>query len=108
MSNIKIGKSNLKNIIQESIKETLNEISINAKKRNVDNAINIFTKGKSGYNCIKTFGIVSAENPDSQPTDNKTNKKNMHSFSQSLKSSHYVFVRQRGHFGGNDESSYFI
>lgn len=106
--NIKFNKEKLSNIVNESVSKVINEISINAKKRNVKNAIDTYKRGRSGYNGIKTFGILSAENPDSIPTDAKTNKKNMKFLSQSLKSAHYVFVKQRGHFGGNDEMSYFI
>lgn len=70
--------------------------------------VNIFKKQKSGYNGIKTFGIVSAENADSIEQPRNVNKKQMKSFSDSLKSAHYGFVKQKGHFGGNDEYSYFI
>ena len=49
--------------IKKLIQEVINEISINAKRRNEKNAINTFKKGVAGYNGIRTFGIVSAENP---------------------------------------------
>lgn len=86
----------------------VDELTKHEKARNVKNAINTYKKGLSGYNGIKSFGILSAENPDSQPVPRNVNKKNMKSLSDSLKTGHYPFVRQRGHFGGNDEWSYFI
>ena len=105
---IKLTESELREMIQEEVTNVLSEISINAKKRNVNNAIDVFKKGKSGYNNIKTFGIVSAENADSQEQPRSVNKKNMKNMSDSLKSAHYAFVRQKCHFGGNDECSYYI
>lgn len=95
-------------VCSTAIKNVLNEKSINAKKRDIQNAIDTFTKGKSGYNNIKTFGIVTAENPDSMEISRTDNKKRMRTLSNSLKSAHYIFVKQKGHFGGNNEYSYFI
>lgn len=84
------------------------EATPHEKQRNINNAINVFKKGNGGYNSIRTFGIVSAENPNSQEVDRKLNKKATRDLSKSLSSAHYGFVRQRGHFGGNEENSYFI
>lgn len=105
---IRLTERELKSVIQEEVNNVLSEISINAKKRNVNNAIDVFKKGKGGYNNIKTFGIVTAENADSQEQPRSVNKKNMKNISDSLKSAHYAFVRQKGHFGGNDEWLYYI
>ena len=68
----------------------------------------VFTKQRSGYNSIKSFGIVSAENADSIERSRNVDKKQMTSLADSLKSAHYGFVKQKGHFGGNDEYSYFV
>lgn len=103
-----LTESELSGMIHEAVNEALSENSINAKKRNVNNAIDVFKKRKSGYNNIKTLGIVTAENADSQEQPRSVNKRNMKNFSDSLKSVHYAFVRQKGHFGGNDEWSYYI
>ena len=100
----KLQEAKIKKLIQEAI----NEISINAKRRNEKNAINTFKKGVAGYNGIRTFGIVSAENPNSIAAPRQINKKLTKTFAKSLSDAHYAFVKQRGHFGGNDELSYFI
>ena len=105
---IRLNENELRGIIREEVNNVLSEISINAKKRNVNNAIDVFKKGEGGYNNIKTFGIVTAENADSQEQPRSVNKKNMKNISDTLKSAHYAFVRQKGHFGGNDEWSYYI
>ena len=86
----------------------VDELTKHEKWRNTQNAINTYKKGLSGYHGIKTFGILSAENPDSQEAPRAVNKKNMKSLSKMLQSGHYPFVKQRGHFGGNDEWSYFV
>ena len=44
-----------------TIKDCINEISINAKKRNIKDVRNAFEKGKSGWNAIKTFAVFTAE-----------------------------------------------
>lgn len=98
----------IKKIINEAIDETLNEISISAKRRNEKNAINTFKKGVAGYNGIRTFGIVSAENPNSIEVSKKINRRLTKTLARVLSDAHYAFVKQRGHFGGNDELSYFI
>lgn len=97
-----------KDKVKKLIKEALNEVSINAKKKNEKNASDVFKTGKGGYNGIRTFGIVTAENPNSQQISRSKNKYLMKTFSGSLKSAHYAFVKQTGHFGGNNETSYFI
>lgn len=105
---VKLNECELREMIHEEVTNVLSEISINAKKRNVNNTIDVFKKGKSGYNNIKTFGVVSAGNADSQEQPRSVNKKDMKNMSDSLKSAHYAFVSQKGHFGGNDEWSYYI
>lgn len=105
---VRLTETDLRNLVKTEVKRALSEDHINAKKRNIDNAIDVFKKGKGGYNHIKTFGIVSAENPDSQGQPRHINKRNMKRMSDSLKSAHYAFVRQKGHFGGNDEWSYYV
>lgn len=101
-------KNFIYNVIKSAGESYLNEKSINAKKRDIRDAIQTYTKGKSGYNNIRTFGIITAMNPDSIQLPASENKKRMHEFANSLKSAHYVFVQQKGHYGGNNEYSYFI
>lgn len=91
----------------KSIKNFINEASINAKRRNIDIAKKMFLNGRS-YNNIMNFVIISAENPDSKEDTPANNKKNMKALSDILKRGHYTFVRQDGHFGGNPEHSYII
>ena len=94
--------------IKKLIQEVINEISINAKRRNEKNAINTFKKGVAGYNGSRKFGIVSSENTNSIEVPRQINKKLTKTFAKSLSNAHYAFVKQRGHFGGNNELSYFI
>lgn len=100
----KLQEAKIKKLIQEA----RNEISINAKRSNEKNAINTFKKGVAGYNGIRTFGIVSAEIPNSIEAPRQINKKLTKTFAKSLSDAHYAFVKQRGHFGGSNELSYFI
>lgn len=86
----------------------INEASINAKKRNVRNAIDVYKRIKSGFNGVKTFGVLTSENPDSMKISNRDNKKNLKALSNYLKSANYIFVKQKGYFAGNVENSYFI
>ena len=58
----KITKEHIRKLVRES----LDEISINAKKRNADNAINFFKNKKRGYNAIHSIGVLTGENPNSQ------------------------------------------
>lgn len=86
----------------------LNERSINAKIRDRKNAINTIKKGKAGYRGISHFGVLTAENPDSMELPRKENSKLLNQLKKSLKTAHYIWEEQIGHFGGNDEHSLFI
>ena len=77
---MKLTKTELKNIIKESVKEVLNEnkqnldeISINAKRRNERNIEKVFNK--KPLKTIKTLCVFTANNPDSTQTSSKFNKK---------------------------------
>ena len=89
------------------VKEFIKEASINAKKRNLKFAKNLYIKGKKIDN-IASFGIITAENPNSQELTPKENKALMRNFTKQLKTSNYKFVNIDGHFGGNVEHSYII
>lgn len=54
---IKITIDDIKEIVMESVTEIQNY------QKNVQNAQNVFLKGKSGYNGITHFGVITAENP---------------------------------------------
>lgn len=89
------------------LSDFINEVSKNAKQRNLDISKKLFINGRS-YNNIINFAILSAENPDSQEDTTANNKKHMKKLSDILKRDHYTFVRQDGHFEGNVEHSYII
>lgn len=99
---IKITIDDIKEIVMESVTEIQNY------QRNVQNAQNVFLKGKSGYNGITHFGVITAENPDSMQVARSDNKSYQSMLSKDLKSGHYIWVWQKGHFGGNDEHSMFV
>ena len=66
------------------------------------------TKSKHGYNHIRTFGIVTAENPDSKYVSKNQNHALMKQLKKGLKQSGYVWVEQEGRFNDNIETSLFI
>lgn len=87
--------------------ETLNELSISQKKRNVKDIQNAFTKGKRGFNAIKTIAVFTGENPNSQQATSAFNKKTNHSLLKDLKEGNYVIVPAIGKFG-NAEHPYAV
>ena len=89
-------------------KHTINEISINAKKRNEKNVEDAYREKKAGYNGIHYIAVFSAENPDSVQATNSVNKKATHSLSKDLKAARYPIIPATGKFGGNVEHSYAI
>lgn len=99
---IRLTIDDIADMVTESVTE------INAYQRNVKNAQNVFLKNKSGYNGITHFGIITAENPDSMQAPRADNKASQSRLSKDLKSAHYIWVWQRGHFGGNDEHSMLV
>lgn len=86
----------------------LDERSLSAKIRDRNNAINMFKRGVAGYNGIRHYGVITAENPDSTPISRQENTKLLGQLKKSLKDAHYVWEDQIGHFGGNDEHSLFV
>jgi len=91
----------------KNIKEFINEASINAKKRDLKFAKNLYIKG-SKIDNIASFGIITAENPDSHELSSSENNKLMKTFAKKIKTNGYRNVRIDGHFGGNVEHSYII
>lgn len=86
----------------------IDESSIYAKKRNEKNAIDSLTKSKHGYNHIRTFGIITSENPNSRQVSRKENKDLLKQLQNSLKQDGYIWVSQIGEFNNNKENSLFI
>lgn len=57
---------------------------------------------------IKTFAILTAQNPNSQQESSSFNKKVNKSLIRTIKESGYIAYPIKGHFSGNDEQSYII
>lgn len=89
---------------KEEISNVINEISINAKVRNTNNAIKSI---KNNYKGIRTFAIISPENPNALQLSKKDNKSMRRDFAKHLKDGNYIFVKQEGIFD-NRETSYFV
>lgn len=104
---IVLTENRLKHIIQEVIDNTLNELSISQKKRNVKDFENAFRKGNRGFNAIKTIVVFTSENPDSQPTSPQVNKKLRKRLLTNIKQGGYAFVPAIGQFG-NAEHPYAV
>ena len=85
----------------------INEKSINAKKRDKKFAKDLLMKGKRVGN-IKSFGIITAENPEAKALSNQENRKMMRELTKILKNAHYNWQTVDGHFGGNREHSLMI
>ncbi len=102
MKLIEVTKEDIKNMTLSAVTEIIN------RQRNIKNAQNVFVKNKSGYNGITHFGVITAENPDSEQASASDNKKYQYLLAKSLKSAHYIWVWQKEHFGGNDEHSMFV
>lgn len=86
------------------IKELIQEASINAKKRNVKFIKNLMINGKN-MGKIGSFVIFTAENPNSQDFDRKTNDKLRKELSKELKRCNYIHLPVKGFFEGNEEHS---
>lgn len=95
-------KKDLDSIISENInacvESIIKEASINAKKRNNNNVKNALTKGRHGYNAIKSFAILTAQNSDSQQQSAKDNKTANHSLLDDLKRGNYIVIPTQGKF----------
>lgn len=109
---MKLTKTEIKEMIKESVKDVLyenkqnlDEISINAKRRNEQNIEKVFNK--KPLKSIKTLCVFTANNPDSTQTSSKFNKKNNKSLLHDLKQLHLPIVPAKGKFG-NLENSYAV
>ena len=85
----------------------LNEISISQKKRNIKDVERFFKLGKGGFNAIRTIVVLTAENPDSMPSNNQFNKKANHPLLKDIKDGGYAYVPAKGRFG-NLEKPYAV
>lgn len=67
----------------------------------------LFVKGKRVGN-IKSFGIITAENPEAKELSAAENKKRQEEFAKILKEAHFLYVPVQGHYSGNKENPYLI
>lgn len=84
----------------------INDVSISQKKKNRKSAIQAI--GGENPKNIKTFAILTAQNPNSQSASSSFNKKANKSLIDEIKASGYVTIPVKGHFSGNDENSFLI
>ena len=85
----------------------ITEKSISNKKKDIKNIVNFFNNGKGGYNAIKCFAVLTAENPDSIQSTNQFNKKANANLYKALKQNQYNVIPTAGKFG-NVEHSYMV
>lgn len=84
----------------------ISDVSISQKKKNRKSAIQAI--GGENAKNIKTFAILTAQNPSSQSATSSFNKKANKSLISLVKAAGYVTIPVRGHFSGNDENSFLI
>lgn len=91
----------------KNIVEYINEASRNEKHRRERFAKSFFSgnKAKGGF---REFGIITAENPNSQELPAQENKKLMDEFRGLLKKDQLTTVNLDGKFGGNVEHSLLV
>ena len=77
------------------------------EKRNIKNVQKIYIKGKQMDN-IGTFGIITAENPDSTQVSTSEDRKLNNEIKKRLKLGYYIYVPIDGHFKGNVEHSFLL
>lgn len=85
MKEVVLTEDGLHSIVSEKVKETLNELSISQKKRNVDDVERAFTKGQRGFSAIKALAVFTVENPDSKEMPKSFNKRVNSSLKKALK-----------------------
>ncbi len=83
----------------------LADASISQKRRERREALSAL-RGNSKN--IRTFAILTAQNPDSVSSEGSFNKKVNRSLLNELKSTYYKYIPVEGHFAGNKKSSYMV
>lgn len=81
--------------------------SISQQKESTKFAKTLFTKGKRVGN-IRSFGIITAENPDGERQSGAENKNRQQDFAKQLKASRYVYIQVEGRYKDNKEHPYLI
>lgn len=85
--------------------EKINDASISQKKKDRRLVGNVLNGRKSN---IKTFGIITAQNPNSTEATSSFNKKANKDLLKSLKDSGFIVMPVKGKFANNTEHSYII
>lgn len=101
-------RNRVNRIIEDVVREVLNEISPHQKRRNNKDVERFFRKGKGGFNGIRTIVVLTAENPDSIQKSNQFNKKARHSLLKDIKNNRYAYGPTIGKFGDNPENPYAV
>lgn len=91
----------------KDLQEYINEASISYKKKMEKFAKSMF-KDEPNFKLFRTFGIVTAENPDSQQMEKKVNNMLMYEFKKELKRNHLQYIPIKGKFAGNEENTILI
>lgn len=84
----------------------ISDVSISQKIKNRKSAIQAI--GGENAKNIKTFAILTAQNPSSQEQVSSYNKKANRSLIAQIKSAGYVTIPVKGYFDGNKENSFLI
>lgn len=92
----------------KNLSEILLEASIRNKQRREQFAKSLFDTDKNNFKSFRTLGIVTAENPDSQQLDKRSNKKLLDGLKKMLKRDNLVYIPIKGKFAGNTENTLLI
>lgn len=92
-----MAKKDVREIVREEIKEELLESGY-ARIANIMRGL---------IPNVKTFGIISAENPYGEELDKSENKKRNEKLEEDLKSMNLGFIKVKGKYG-NFENSFFV
>lgn len=84
-----------------NLMERLDEISPNKKAQNKTRALNILSSKEDN---VKTFLIITAENPMGSKGDNRTNRRANNSIVDYLNTGNYAWQPVRGKYGNTENS----
>lgn len=96
---IKITQSELKHLIKESVTQALNEISKSDKNKLVQNGYNIIDNSDDN---IRTFCIITGENPMGIDANNRENRNNQKLLTDYLKQGNFAWLPIRGKYNSTE------
>lgn len=96
---IKITESDLKRLIKESLEQVLTEISKSDKNKLVQNAYNIIDNADDN---IRTFCIITGENPMGIDVSNRENRNNQKLITDYLKQGNFAWLPIRGKYNSTE------